>query len=121
MYFTGITSIFILVSISLERCYIINSQVKNRFIQKNTVKNIVGVCVLFGLFWATLPLLGWSYYSLEGEMTSCSVEWNERSLNVVSYNIAMFVFCYFIPLIIIVVSNTKLIIMVKSRTFGNNI
>ena len=112
MYFIGITSIYILVSLSLERYYIINSQVKNRFISKKTVVRLVCFCVMKGLFWSSLPLLGWSYYSLEGAMTSCSVEWNERSINVVSYNMCMFFFVYLVPLVVICVSNVKLIMMV---------
>ena len=39
----------------------------------------VAVCSLLGLFWSTLPLVGWSHYSLEGALTSCSVEWNGRT------------------------------------------
>lgn len=112
MYFIGVTSIYILVSLSMERYYIINSQVKNRFISKKTVLRLVAFCVLKGLFWSSLPLFGWSYYSLEGAMTSCSVEWKERSINVVSYNVCMFLFVYLLPLIIIWVSNVKLIMMV---------
>lgn len=112
MYFTGITSIYILVALSLERYYIINSQVNNFFVNKKTVLRLVGFCVMNGLIWASFPLFGWSYYSLEGANTSCSVEWNERSMNVVSYNLAMFVFVYFIPLVVICVSNFKLIFMV---------
>ncbi len=111
MYFTGITSIYILVGLSLERYYVINSNIKNRFVSAKTVLRVLAGCIMQGIIWASFPLFGWSHYTLEGANTSCAVEWNERSLNVVSYNTAMFVFVYFIPLIIIFISNFRLIIM----------
>ncbi len=113
MYFTGITSIYILVGLSLERYYIINSNVKNRFVSAKTVLRVMTACAFNGFIWASFPLFGWSHYTLEGANTSCAVEWHERSLNVVSYNMAMFIFVYFIPLLVISISNFRLIIMVS--------
>ena len=77
------------------------------------VINIVILCLLNGILWSSLPLVGWSRYSLEGSYTSCSVEWKERSINVVSYNISMFIIVFFIPLIIIIFTNLKLILIVS--------
>jgi len=33
------------------------------------------------------PMFGWSYYSLEDGLVSCSVEYNEKSINLISYNL----------------------------------
>ena len=39
---------------------------------------------LFSCFYNRLPFFGfWSHYSLEGLQVSCSVEWKEKSFNVV--------------------------------------
>jgi c-opsin len=76
---------------------------------------VIAVCMLLGLFWSILPIFGWSRYALEGAGTSCSVEWNERSWNVMSYNVAMFVFVFFVPLLIIIFTNTRLIMIVKYK------
>lgn len=76
---------------------------------------IIALCALFGVIWAIFPVLGWSHYSLEGALTSCSVEWNEKSFNVVSYNITIFTFVYIIPLIAIIYSNLRLIFMVNKQ------
>ena len=65
-----------------------------------------------GLICAGAPLLGWSYYSMEGALTSCSVEWADRSINVVSYNMFIFVVSYLIPLIIIATTNISLLFIV---------
>ena len=66
-------------------------------------------CLVLGLIWPILPLFGWSHYTLEGALTSCTVEWAERSFNVVSYNITIWICGFLIPLIIIVYTNYKLI------------
>ena len=74
---------------------------------------LIGFCFLIGMLCAGAPLFGWSYYSLEGALTSCSVEWAERSFSVFSYNIFIFVCSFLIPFIIIVFTNIRLLIIVK--------
>ena len=71
------------------------------------------VCVLSGLVWSLFPAVGWSYYALEGAHTSCSVKWEDPSVNVVSYNIAIFIFVFAIPLIFMLVTNYKLVFLVN--------
>lgn len=71
------------------------------------------MCVLFAFLWAIFPIFGWSYYSLEGALTSCSVEWKDRSSNVISYNVTVFMLVYFIPLMAIIRVNLKLIFMIR--------
>lgn len=88
---------------------------KMRNLKIETSYKIVLGCSLLGLLWALLPIFGWSYYTLEGAMTSCSVKWNERSFNVVSYNVTIFIFTYFLPLVAIVKINIKLILMVSLK------
>jgi hypothetical protein len=74
---------------------------------------VVASCLFLGLLWAVFPLVGWSYYALEGAQTSCSVKYDKRDLNVMSYNMAMFLFVFFIPLIAIVITSYKMLVMVK--------
>ncbi|CAF0886599.1 unnamed protein product [Brachionus calyciflorus] len=116
MYSIGCISIFLLTAISFERFYIIYKPMSIKSINQKLSLIIISACVFFGVLWALFPVFGWSHYSLEGAMTSCSVEWNERSFNVVSYNIAIFAFVYFLPLIAIAYSNLRLIFM----TFRSN-
>lgn len=52
-------------------------------------------------------------YTLEGVRTSCSVRWQDRSFNVVSYNILMFIFAYIIPLAVMIYCNIKIYLEVK--------
>ena len=71
------------------------------------------ISVLMSLFWAGVPIIGWSYYSLEDSLVSCSVEYNEKSFNVTSYNIGMFIFVFILPFGLIIWTNTKSILIVK--------
>lgn len=84
-----------------------------RTINLNLKLGAIAACLFIGIFWASMPLLGWSHYSLEGAYTSCSVEWRERSLSVTSYNITIFGFVYLVPVIVIVFTNARLLTMVN--------
>ena len=69
----------------------------------------IGLCIFLSAIWAVFPLFGWSYYSPEGVKMSCGVEWQDHSLNVMSYNVTIFVFAFFLPLIILAITNWKII------------
>ena len=79
---------------------------------KTKILSIIA-CLLFGLLWPILPLFGWSYYTLEGGLTSCTVEWSERSSNVISYNVTIWIGGFFLPLVIIVYTNVKMLLIVR--------
>jgi hypothetical protein len=111
MYFVGCSQIYLMTAISIERHYIIENQLKK--IKKNTMINVIILCLLFSLFWSIAPLLGWSHYSLEDSNTGCCVEYKSRTINVISYNIAMFIFVFIIPFGFILESNIKLLIAVS--------
>lgn len=70
---------------------------------------MVLLCCLLSLFWTIVPLFGWSYYTLEPAQNSCSVEWNNKSFNVVSYNLCIFLCVFFIPIIIMLICHAYLI------------
>ena len=78
MYFIGCTSIYLMAAISFERFYIIHKPMSVRTINKRLTTGAIIACGLFGAFWSAMPVFGWSYYSLEGALTSCSVEWHEK-------------------------------------------
>ena len=73
---------------------------------------IISVCLL-SLFWSILPFFGWSYYTLEKGLTSCSVEIINKSWNTKSFNITILIFCFLIPLIILFYCNIKIILIVS--------
>ena len=114
MYFIGCSSIFLMCAISNERLLIVNKSNNQSKFDRQFCARVLSYCLFGGLFWSVMPLLGWSEYALEGAQTTCSVEWNKRTANVLSYNIAIFVFVFFVPLVYICITNFKLFIVVRN-------
>ena len=83
----------------------------NRIEKLNSIK-IALYCIAGALVFTIFPLFGWSHYSLESSLVQCSVEWAEKSFNVISYNMVMFFFAFLVPLSLIIYCNLRLILMV---------
>jgi hypothetical protein len=113
MYTIGTMTIFIMCFISCQRFYFLYRPFQMRKLTFKTTINASIVSAVISLFWSIAPMFGWSHYSLEGALTSCSVEWVEKSFNVISYNISMFIFVFFIPLILIILSDIGLFVLVR--------
>ena len=118
MYWVGCSQIYTMAAISLERFIIIFKPLSLKSITFKMSYIVMAICTFLGGFMASAPLFGWSYYSLEGSLTSCSVEWAERSTNVISYNIFIFCVTFCIPVCIIIPSNLKLLFIVSHFFFG---
>ena len=95
------------------------SAINNRIIQRHREMISTIFSILFAFFFAIMPAFGWSEYSLEGIMISCSVEWDEKKASVVSYNITIFVFVFVLPISLIIYTNVKLISYVSSNNLFN--
>ncbi len=101
MYLVGCIQIYIMTAISMERYYIVrNLKILTNKTSEQSIKVLI-VCFFLGFMWPTFPLIGWSNYVLEDGLTSCSVNWKDQSLNVKSYNVAIFLFVYIIPITVI--------------------
>ncbi len=83
-----------------------------RSITYKTCLIAITISAVLSLIWTLLPLFGWSFYSLKGGKISCSIEWEEHSFNVISYNITIFIFVFILPAIIIFITNLKSVIKV---------
>jgi hypothetical protein len=92
-----------------SRYYSISKPISAKEIDYNIAVKSIILAILIGLFWSSMPLIGWSEYSLEGAMISCSIEWNKQTPSVLSYNISISIFVYFIPLFILVYTNLKIL------------
>ena len=113
MYFIGCSTIHLMTAISIERYYTIKNTLTNNRISNNTKLKIIAFCLFCGLFWAVLPLIGWSRYTLEKSLTTCSLVWDDESIESFSYNVSIFIFVYLIPLIIMI---TIYIRLIKSKS-----
>ncbi|XP_006637696.1 pinopsin-like [Lepisosteus oculatus] len=78
-------------------------------------KAVLGILVswTYSLLWTLPPLFGWSSYGPEGPGTTCSVNWQSKSANSMSYIICFFTFCLVLPFMIIIYSYGKLLLTVK--------
>lgn len=97
--------------LSVERYILLKDP--SRINQKVLQRGILA-CLLLGLFWSVMPIIGWSYYSFEAVSIGCCVELRERSVNVISYNIFMFIFVFIIPFSLIFITNLKSILIVSN-------
>ncbi|WP_260400132.1 rhodopsin, partial [Phocaeicola vulgatus] len=66
-------------------------------------------------FWTVMPLVGWNQYVLEGNMTSCGIDYLNRSWNTRSYLIIYSLFVYYTPLSLIIYSYWFIIATVSAH------
>ncbi|XP_066932895.1 opsin-1, short-wave-sensitive 1-like [Clytia hemisphaerica] len=60
---------------------------------------------VYGSMWALFPWFGWGRYAYESLTNHrCSIDLVSRSPNIVSYNYTLLVFCYIVPIIIMMTS-----------------
>ena len=71
----------------------------------------------FALLLSAAPFYGWTRYTLEGANISCSIEWQSRESEIISYNIFIFVSTFFVPSIILIFSNLKIVFEVSKIEF----
>jgi hypothetical protein len=110
MYFVGCMQVFLMAAICYERNFSITNPSKR--IKRKKIIQIIILCLVLSLFWTLCPLLGWSTYSLEDSLTGCCVEYKSRNINVISYNISMYIFVFTIPFGYILALIIKLIITI---------
>jgi len=101
-----------MTAISYVRYDILKNRENEKSISNKIIIKSVIISLVLSLFWSGAPILGWSYYSLESGLVSCSVEYNEKSLNVISYNIGMFIFVFILPFGITTYTNIKSFLIV---------
>ena len=80
---------------------------------------VANLSISIGIFWSSAPVIGWSHYSLEGALISCSIEWHERTASVMSYNILIALFVYLLPLGIFCFTSARVyyLVRISSRKF----
>ena len=78
-----------------------------KLINKSTCILAIGFCVAMSFIWAIMPILGWSYYTLDDSLTSCTVEFNQKTPSVLSYNVTLFGLVFMAPLSLIIGINVK--------------
>ncbi|XP_067287121.1 opsin 6, group member a [Pseudorasbora parva] len=110
----GLGSINTLTVISLTR-YIKGCHPNKAHCITNTT---VIMCVIFiwigALFWSAAPILGWGSYTDRGYGT-CEIDWVKANYSTIhkSYIISILIFCFFVPVLIMLFSYVSIINTVK--------
>ena len=108
----GNMSIMSLMFISRDRYNVIVRGVSApRLTHKKAALQILFVWV-YAFVWTILPFVGWSRYVLEGNMTSCTIDYFEKDWKHGSYVIVYGIFVYFVPLSVIVHSYANIVMAV---------
>ncbi|KAK5908252.1 hypothetical protein CgunFtcFv8_016326 [Champsocephalus gunnari] len=111
----GLASINTLTVISLTR-YIKGCHPNKAYcISVNTIA-VSLICIWTGaMFWSAAPLLGWGSYTDRGYGT-CEVDWAKANYSTIhkSYIISILIFCFFIPVMIMLFCYTSIINTVKN-------
>ncbi|XP_071106490.1 visual pigment-like receptor peropsin [Haliotis cracherodii] len=99
--FFGIASIGSLAAISIDR-YFLTCRYHQylEITRRHYIWLIVAVWVN-ALFWAAMPLVGWSRYALEPSNIACLIDLRVRDAGFISYVIMIFLICFLFPLVVI--------------------
>nr|BAQ54857.1 opsin, long-wavelength sensitive type [Anax parthenope] len=98
----GCTSIWTMVLISFDRYNVI---VKGLAAKPLTIKKAlleITFVWIHALLWTLPPMFGWNRYVPEGNMTACGTDYLTRDWFHKSYILVYSVFCYFLPLGLII-------------------
>ena len=102
-----------MTSISYIRYITLKTPFNNNISSCRLIVKVILLSSILSLFWTVVPLLGWSYYTLEDNFVSCTIKSNDGTFNVISYNITILIFVFILPLIIIIITNMKSLILVR--------
>ncbi|CAI5653704.1 unnamed protein product [Oreochromis niloticus] len=111
----GLASINTLTVISITRYIKGCHPNKAHCISINTIA-VSLICIWTGgIFWSVAPLLGWGSYTDRGYGT-CEVDWSKANYSTIykSYIISILIFCFFIPVMIMLFSYISIINTVKT-------
>ena len=103
VYFFGLSNMYILTAISVDRFIIIAKPLYAAKINYRVVSLALFTCYFFGFLWSSMPLFGWSSFAYEGAGTSCVISYDDHDMSAFSYNVAISINCFFIPVIVMVV------------------
>lgn len=109
----GSFQIYSITALSFLRFLVLRQANKSKFVsKKKIVQKAMLACFVLSMFWAICPLIGWSYYSVENHLLSCSIAHDENNLNIISYNFCFFLFAFLGPLCVTIYTNLKSIFIV---------
>ncbi|KAK3738776.1 hypothetical protein RRG08_035656 [Elysia crispata] len=98
VYFLGLSSMYILMAIAVDRYIAISKPLLGAKITKKMAVISCGMCFVGGFLWSVMPLMGWNEYTLEGAGISSSVVWESTDPSYTSFIYVIFFACLVLPL-----------------------
>ncbi|XP_075163751.1 rhodopsin 2 [Haematobia irritans] len=111
----GCVSIWSMCMIALDRYNVIVKGVSGRPMTVKLAMVKITFIWMFATFWTLMPLIGWSRYVPEGNLTACSIDYMTRSWNPRSYLISYSLLVYYTPLFLICYSYWFIIAAVSAH------
>nr|BAJ22054.1 long wavelength-sensitive opsin [Parnassius glacialis] len=100
----GTVSIWTMTAIAFDRYNVIVKGIAAKPMTINGALLRIFAVWLSSLAWTVAPILGWNRYVPEGNMTACGTDYLSKDLLSRSYIVAYAIFCYFLPLALIIYS-----------------
>ncbi|XP_021357733.1 rhodopsin-like, partial [Mizuhopecten yessoensis] len=104
VYVLGLTDLYLLCAISLDRYIVIAKPLQANKINHGVAALSITACWMGGLFWSATPFFGWNYYRLEDSGVSCGVSFEPNDPSIQSYILSIFIFCFVGPFVLIMFS-----------------
>nr|BAQ54855.1 opsin, long-wavelength sensitive type [Anax parthenope] len=98
----GCTSIWTMVLIAFDRYNVIVKGLSSKCLTIRKALTEITLVWVHSFVWTLPPLFGWNRYVPEGNMTACGTDYLTKDWFHKSYILAYSVFCYFIPLGLII-------------------
>ncbi|CAH2099906.1 unnamed protein product [Euphydryas editha] len=100
----GCVSIWTMTMIAFDRYNVIVKGIAAKPLTVNGALLRVFAIWMFSLLWTVAPMLGWGRYVPEGNLTACGTDYFDKGWLNRSYILLYSVFCYFLPLFLIIYS-----------------
>ncbi|XP_070549182.1 visual pigment-like receptor peropsin [Ptychodera flava] len=94
--FFGLASIGNLAVISVDRYLVICR--RDLLWSYRQYGGLIAVAWFNALFWALVPIFGWSSYSLDPNGTACTINWMDNDGGYISFVCCVFVVCFVVPI-----------------------
>nr|BAQ54945.1 opsin, long-wavelength sensitive type [Indolestes peregrinus] len=105
----GCASIWTMVCIALDRYNVIVKGLSGEPLTTKRALTWIGLIWAHALVWTLLPMVGWNRYVPEGNMTACGTDYLTKNWFHKSYILIYSIFCYWIPLSVIIYSYSRIV------------
>ncbi|XP_066145759.1 pineal opsin-like [Euwallacea fornicatus] len=115
MSLLGIAAITTLTVMAFVRFLIVSKPFRNQYLGSGKSLYIVAGIWLYSLSLTAPPLFGWGKYVNEAANISCSVNWEDQSVDTTAYILYLFFFGLIAPLAVIIYSYAHILATMKKN------